>query len=68
LKIGVFADKGLGKWLVQSSFNLPKHILTHKHETILSIKNAPQYLKRWIYDNEKLTHVDFYPLSLAEFF
>ena len=56
IRIGVFADKGMGKWLVQSfeplkdmaditlfisdnnkhdpsSFNLTKHLLTHKHET-----------------------------------
>lgn len=91
MRIGVFADKGVGKWLVQSfeplsetaditlfipknnkhdpsSFNLPKHILTHRHETWLSIKHACCYLKRWLYDNERLTHVDFYPFSLAEHF
>jgi hypothetical protein len=78
MKIGVFADKGMGKWLVQSfeplsemvditlfipennkhdssSFNLPKHILTHKHETWLSIKNIAHYLKRWLYEDPK-TH------------
>lgn len=91
IRIGVFADKGMGKWLVQSfeplkdmadialfisdnnkhdpsSFNLPKHILTHKHETWLSVKHFRQFFKRWLYDNEKLTHVDFYPFSLAEHF
>ncbi len=91
MRIGVFADKGVGKWLVQSfeplletaditlfipennkhdpsSFNLPKHILTHRVETTLSIKHACCYLKQWLYDNERLTHVDFYPFSLAEHF
>jgi glycosyltransferase involved in cell wall biosynthesis len=91
MKIGVFADKGVGKWLVQSfeplaekadimlfipennkhdpsSFHLPKHTLTHRHETWLSVKNAWQYLYRWLRDNEKLTRVDFYPFSLAEHF
>jgi glycosyltransferase involved in cell wall biosynthesis len=87
----VFADKGMGKWLVQSfeplsavaditlfipennkhdpsSFNLPKHILSQKHETLLSIKYLAGHLKRWFYGNEKLTHVDFYPFSLSEHF
>lgn len=91
MRIGIFADKGVGKWLVQSfeplsdmaeitlfipennkhdpaSFNLPKHLLTHRHETWLSIKYLSKYLKRWLYDNERLTHVDFYPFSLAEYF
>jgi glycosyltransferase involved in cell wall biosynthesis len=91
IRIGIFADKGMGKWLVQSfeplsemaditlfipennkhdpsSFNLPKHILTHKHETWLSIKNINRYLKRWLQDNERLTHVEFYPFSLSEHF
>jgi len=91
VNIGVFADKGVGKWLVQSfepiagmaditlfipennkhdpsSFNLPKHILTHRHETWLSIKHPVRFIKRWLYDNEQLTHVDFYPFSLAEHF
>ncbi len=91
MRIGVFADKGMGKWLVQSfeplaekaditlfmsennkhdpsSFNLPKHILKHKIEAMLSIKHIRHYLKRWLKDNEGLTHVDFYPFSLAEHF
>ncbi|MBI4697822.1 MAG: glycosyltransferase family 4 protein [Nitrospirae bacterium] len=91
MRIGVFADKGMGKWLVQSfeplsgmaditlfipennkhdpsSFYLPKHLLTHKHETWLSIKNMGRYINRWRIDNEKLTRVDFYPFSLAEHF
>lgn len=91
MKIGIFSDKGMGKWLVQSfeplseiaditlfipennkhdpsNFNLPKHTLTHKKETWLSIKHSIRYFKRWIYDNEGLTHVDFYPFSLAEHF
>jgi len=91
MRIGVFADKGMGKWLVQSfeplsemaditlfipdnnkhdpsSFNLPKHLLTHRRETWLSIKHAGSYLKRWLQDNERLTHVDFYPFSLSEHF
>lgn len=91
MRIGVFADKGMGKWLVQSfeplkdivditlfipennkhdpsSFNLPKHILTHRRETWLSIKHVGSYLRRWLKDNESLTHVDFYPFSLAEHF
>ena len=91
IKIGIFADKGMGKWLVQSfeplaeraditlfisennkhdpsSFNLPKHILKHKHETWLSIKHPARFFERWLRDNEKLTHVDFYPFSLAEHF
>src|SRR3989338_1289592 len=91
MRIGVFADKGMGKWLVQSfeplselaevtlfipknnkqdpsNFNLPKHILTHRHETWLSIKHIGYYLKRWLKDNEGLTHVDFYHFSLAEHF
>jgi len=91
MRIGVFADKGVGKWLVQSfepisekaditlfipennkhdasNFNLPKHILTHRHETWLSIKYIGRYLKRWLKDNERLTHIDFYPFSLAEHF
>lgn len=91
LQVGIFADKGMGKWLVQSfeplnqlvdftlfisennkhdysNFQLPKHILTHKHETSLTIKNIKRYIKRWWYDNEKLTHVDFYPFSLEEYF
>lgn len=91
MKIAIFADKGVGKWFVQSfepltekaditlfipennkhdpsSFNLPKHILTHRHETWLSFKHAGQYLKCWLKDNERLTHVDFYPFSLKEHF
>ncbi|MBI5050082.1 MAG: glycosyltransferase family 4 protein [Nitrospirae bacterium] len=91
MRIGIFADKGMGKWLVQSfeplkgmadmvlfipennkhdpsAFNLPKHILTHKHETWLSIKYLSRFCKRWLYDNEMLTHVDFYPFSLEEHF
>lgn len=91
LCVGVFADKGMGKWLVQSFeplnqlvdfvlfipennkhdhsiFQLPKYILTHKHETSLTIKNITRYIKRWWYDNEKLTHVDFYPFTLEEYF
>jgi len=91
IRIGIFADKGMGKWFVQSfeplsetaditlfipennkhdpsTFNLPKHILTHKHETWLSIKNINRYLKRWLQDNECLTHVEFYPFSLSEHF
>lgn len=91
MRIGVFADKGMGKWLVQSfeplsemaditlfipennkhdpsKFSLPKHILTHKHETWLSIKHLRSYLKRSLRDNEGLTHVDFYPFSLSEHF
>ena len=91
MRVGVFADKGMGKWLVQSfeplsemaditlfipennkhdpsNFNLPKHILTHKHETWLSIKHLRSYLKRSLRDNEGLTHVDFYPFSLSEHF
>ncbi|MBI5195239.1 MAG: glycosyltransferase family 4 protein [Nitrospirae bacterium] len=91
MKIGVFADKGMGKWLVQSfeplkdladitlfipennkhnpaSFDLPKHILTHQHETWLSLKHPRCSFKRWLKDNECLTHVDFYPHSLEEHF
>ncbi len=91
MRIGVFADKGMGKWLVQSfeplsemaditlfipennkhdpsNFNLPKHILTHKHETWLSIKHLGNYLNRWLRDNGGITHIDFYPFSLAEHF
>jgi glycosyltransferase involved in cell wall biosynthesis len=91
MKIGIFADKGVGKWLVQSfepladkaditlfipennkhdpsSFNLPKHMLYHNHEAWLSLKNLPEFIRRWRHDNEGLTHVDFYPFSLAEHF
>lgn len=91
MKVGVFADKGMGKWLVQSfeplsekvhitlfipennkhnpsSFGLPKYILKHRHETWLSIKHVGQYFKRWMVDNEGLTHVGFYPFSLFEHF
>ncbi|HDH53097.1 MAG TPA: glycosyltransferase family 1 protein [Nitrospirae bacterium] len=90
MKVGVFADKGIGKWLAQSFepvkgqaditlfipdnnkhdpsiFNLPKHMLLHRHETLLSIKQPLYFIKRWL-ENEQMTHVDFYPLSLIEHF
>jgi glycosyltransferase involved in cell wall biosynthesis len=90
MRIGVFADKGVGKWLVQSfeplseladitlfipennkhdpsSFNLPKYILKNKCETWLSIIHMNRYLKRWLRDNKRLTHVDFYPFSLEKY-
>jgi glycosyltransferase involved in cell wall biosynthesis len=91
IKIGIFADKGMGKWLVQSFepigeyaditlfipennkhdhryFSLPKHLLTHKHETMLTIKRIGRYIRTWLHDNERLTHVEFYPFSLEEYF
>ncbi|GBE05966.1 MAG TPA: glycosyltransferase family 1 protein [Nitrospirae bacterium] len=91
MKLGVFADKGISRWLVQSfepfkdktditlfvpdnnkhdtsGFDFEKHLLRHNHETWLSIKHSLSFIRRWLYDNEKMTHVDFYPFSLAEHF
>lgn len=91
LKVGIFADKGMGKWLVQSfeplsgeidltlfipennkhkpeNFQLPKHVLSHNQETLLSLRHPAEYLRRWKIENEGLTRVDFYYFSLIEHF